>query len=58
VTVKKDGAVMVATGKLELDRTKFDVKYNSKSFVPDLVKSAKDKVIKNNIDLDFTIKTK
>ncbi len=58
VTVKKDGAVMMASGKLELDRTKFDVKYNSKSFVPDLVKSAKDKVIKNNIDLAFSIKTK
>lgn len=58
VTVKKEGAMMVATGKLELDRTKYDVKYNSKSYVPDLVKSAKDKVIKNNIDLDFTIKTK
>ena len=57
-TVKKEGATWVASGKLELDRTKYDVKYNSKSFVPDLVKSAKDKVIKNNIDLDFTIKTK
>lgn len=57
-TVKKEGATMMASGKLELDRTKFDVKYNSKSFVPDLVKSAKDKVIKNNIDLEFNIKTK
>jgi polyisoprenoid-binding protein YceI len=57
-TVKKEGATWVATGKLELDRTKFDVKYNSKTFVPDLVKSAKDKVIKNNIELDFVIKTK
>ncbi len=57
-TVKKEGAAMMASGKLELDRTKFDVKYNSKSFVPDLVKSAKDKVIKNNIDLEFNIKTK
>jgi polyisoprenoid-binding protein YceI len=58
MTLKKEGAVWVATGKVELDRTKYDVKYNSKTFVPDLVKSAKDKVIKNNIDLDFTIKTK
>ncbi len=57
-TVKKEGNVYVATGRIELDRTKFDVKYNSKTYVPDLVKSAKDKVIKNNIDLDFAIKTK
>lgn len=57
-TLTKEGKTWVSTGKVEIDRTKFDVKYNSKTFVPDLVKSAKDKVIKNNIALDFTIKTK
>lgn len=57
-TLKKDGKTWVASGKLEIDRTKFDVKYNSKTFVPDLVKSAKDKVIKNNIAIEFTVKTK
>lgn len=56
-TVKKEGKAWVATGKIELDRTKFDVKYNSKTFVPDLVKSAKDKVIKNNIAIGFAVKT-
>ncbi len=56
-TLKKEGTAWVASGKIEVDRTKFDVKYNSKSFVPDLVKSAKDKVIKNNIDINFSLKT-
>jgi polyisoprenoid-binding protein YceI len=56
-TLKKEGSVWTATGTIDLDRTKFDVKYNSKTFVPDLVKSAKDKVIKNNIVIEFNVKT-
>lgn len=56
-TVKKDGSTWGATGKVELDRTQFGVKYNSKSFVPDLVKTAKDKVIKNTIVIEFSVKT-
>jgi hypothetical protein len=56
-TLKKEGNAWVATGTIDLDRTKFDVKYNSKTFVPDLVKSAKDKVIKNNIVVEFNVKT-
>ena len=56
-TLKKEGNAWVAMGKIEVDRTLFDVKYNSKTFVPDLVKSAKDKVIKNNIAIDFSLKT-
>lgn len=56
-TLKKEGNTWVAAGKVEFDRTKFDVKYNSKTFVPDLVKSAKDKVIKNTVAIDFTVKT-
>jgi polyisoprenoid-binding protein YceI len=43
-----------ASGKIKFDRTKFDVKYNSASF-PNLFKVAKDKVIKNDVDLDFKI---
>ncbi|MBY0316370.1 MAG: YceI family protein [Bdellovibrionales bacterium] len=56
-TVKRDGAVWLATGKTDFDRTKFGVKYNSKDFFPDLIKSGKDKVIKNDIELEFNLKT-
>lgn len=55
--INKEGKVYTAKGAADFDRTKFDVKYNSQSFFPDLVKTGKDKVIKNNIDLDFDIKT-
>jgi hypothetical protein len=55
--VKKDGAVWVATGKMQLDRTKYDVKYSSQTVFPDLIKKGKDKVIADQIDLDFTVKT-
>lgn len=43
-----------ASGKISFDRSKFDVKYNSKSF-PNLFKVAADKIIKNEIDLTFKI---
>lgn len=43
-----------AEGKLAFDRTKFDVKYNSSSF-PDLFKVAKDKIIKNEVELSFKL---
>lgn len=56
--IKKENGIWVATGKTEFDRTKFGVKYNSKDFFPDMLKSAKDKVIKNEIELDFNLKTK
>lgn len=55
--VVKENNLWVATGTIEVDRTKFDVKYNSKDFFPDMLKSAKDKVINNNISLSFTVKT-
>lgn len=55
--IKKDGTVWVASGKTEFDRTKFGVKYNSKDFFPDMIKSAKDKVINNEIQLEFNLKT-
>jgi polyisoprenoid-binding protein YceI len=44
----------MASGKMTFDRTKFDVKYNSASF-PDLFKVAKDKIIKNDVALDFKL---
>lgn len=56
-TVEKTGDVYTAKGKTSIDRTKFDVQYNSKSAFPNLVKTGKDKVIKNMIDLEFNIKT-
>lgn len=55
--VNKEGKVYTAKGAADFDRTKYDVKYNSSSFFPDLVKTGKDKVIKNNIELEFDIKT-
>lgn len=56
-TVTKEGNTWVATGKMDFDRTKFNIKYNSKDFFPNLVKSGKDKVINNEINLTFTLKT-
>lgn len=55
--VNKEGKVYAAKGSTDFDRTKYDVKYNSQSFFPDLVKTGKDKVIKNNIELEFDLKT-
>ncbi len=56
-TVKKEGASWVASGTLQIDRTKYNVKYSSQAAFPDLVKKGKDKIIKDQIDLDFTVKT-
>ncbi len=56
-TMKKEGKTYVATGKTDFDRTKYDVKYNSQDHFPNLIKTGKDKIINNRIDLDFTIKT-
>lgn len=55
--VTKEGKVFVAKGVTDFDRSKYDVKYNSQSFFPDLVKTGKDKVIKNNIELEFDLRT-
>ncbi len=46
--VKKDGAY---TGKLEFDRTKFDMVYNSGNFFKDLG----DKVIEDKVTVDFKV---
>lgn len=45
----KDGKSI--TGKIVVDRTKFGIKYNSKSFFSDLG----DQAIKNNFDLEFRL---
>jgi len=55
--VKKEGGAWVATGQLSFDRTKFNVKYSSQTAFPDLVKKGKDKIIGDQIDIDYTIKT-
>ncbi len=52
--IKSAADSAAAEGKLSIDRTKFDVKYNSSSF-PDLFKVAKDKIIKNEVDLGFKL---
>ncbi len=44
-------------GTADFDRSKYDVKYNSQAFFPDLIKTGKDKVIKNTIELEFDLKT-
>ncbi len=52
--IKNAADSATAEGKMSFDRTNFDVKYNSSSF-PDLFKIAKDKVIKNEVDLSFKL---
>lgn len=54
VEVKKQGAETVATGKLTLDRTAYGVKYGSANFF----KLAADKVINNDMVLDFNVVAK
>lgn len=53
-SVKVEGDTATAEGQAVFDRSKFDVKYNSKSF-PNLFKIAADKVIKNEIELTFKV---
>lgn len=55
--VTKENKVYTAKGSADFDRTKYDVKYNSSTFMPNLVKTGKDKVIKNAIEIEFDIKT-
>lgn len=57
VTVEKVGDVYTANGKVSFDRTQFDVQYNSKSAFPDLLKTGKDKIIKNSIEIEFSLQT-
>lgn len=55
--VTKENKVYTAKGSADFDRTKHDVKYNSSTFMPNLLKTGKDKVIKNAIEIEFDIKT-
>lgn len=50
---KKDGKKKSLVGTLSFDRTKFDVKYNSKSFFS--VAQLKDKAIEDKIDLEINL---
>jgi polyisoprenoid-binding protein YceI len=55
VEVEAKGDEMTAKGKLTFDRSLFDVRYGSGKFNPDLLK---DKLISDNVDLEFTLVTK
>ena len=55
-TVADSGKAKIATSKIEIDRMKYDVKYNSAKIID--VKKLKDKVINDKIALDLNIKTK
>ncbi len=54
VEVKKEGEDTIASGKLTVDRTKYGVKYGSSNFF----KLAADKVINNDMVLEFTVVAK
>jgi polyisoprenoid-binding protein YceI len=51
-TYKKQGKAFVGT--MTFDRSLFDVKYRSKSFFPDIG----DKIIYNDVSVDFTVQSK
>ena len=51
-TYKKEGKAFV--GKMIFDRTKYDIKYRSKSFFPNIG----DKVIMNEVGVDFKVQSK
>jgi polyisoprenoid-binding protein YceI len=52
--VEKTGADVSAKGKVTLDRTKWDIKYRSGKFFPEIG----DKMIYDNFDIDFDVKAK
>ncbi len=56
ITKAKDGTWQ-AEGKLEIDRTKWDLKYNAKGFTVNW-EALGDKLINNEITLDISIATK
>ncbi len=54
----KDGKIMIATGEITINRTKYGVTYNSEASVLNkAIKIAKDKVIKDSINLTLELKT-
>ena len=54
VAVKTDAGKLTAEAKLELDRTKWDIKYRSARFVPNIG----DKVIHDKFELSIKIAAK
>ncbi len=55
----KKGQILVATGDISINRAKYGVTYNSESnLLKKAVKIAKDKVIKDSIELSLELKTK
>lgn len=59
-TITKESGKMVATGAVKFDRTKYNVKYNSenvKAFAH-LAKTAKEKLISDEIEITFNLVTK
>lgn len=58
IKVEKKGNVMVATGTISFDRNKYGVTYNSEtSVLKKVVNIAKDKVIKDQIQLTVNLQT-
>ncbi len=49
--INYDGDFIIVSGKAEIDRTKYDIKYNSSSYFQDLGNYA----IKNVFDLEFNL---
>ncbi|MEM7646534.1 MAG: YceI family protein, partial [Pseudomonadota bacterium] len=58
VKIEKKGKTMVATGTIKFDRTKYGVTYNSEGgALKKAVKIAKDKIIKDEIQLTLNLTT-
>lgn len=58
VKITKTGKNMIATGKLSLNRKKYKVQYNSEAdFLSKAISIPKDKVIKDTVSLDLSLKT-
>lgn len=56
-TVTSMKGKMKAKGSMKIDRTKFGVEYSSQSVFPNLLKTAKEKIISNDIELSFQLET-
>jgi hypothetical protein len=53
IPFKKEGDKLVGT--FTFDRTVYDVRYNSTKFFPDLEKTAKDKIIDDQVEVKFEL---
>lgn len=59
VKVERNGKSMTATGLLEIDRNKYGITYNSESSsLKNAIKLAKDKIIKDDIQLTIHLQSK